>query len=251
MLRESETPVAGRAQSVADVSVGVSKRTTPPGTSQLPRLAAEINGQHLRFRTSFGDSVAHAYRAGELLEQARRECRKQEVKWSDWLARECPDISERSVQRYRRVFKKITVSGGDDTAISGFAEKSLSELDKAFRRTSDGRLRRGRCERVVPAQRPGLSAADSFYSALYIDRQGRQTPIGNIPAKSWMGLLRAAARQYELARRLAILVSRQAYVPPGAATSDIVSANELADAMNQAEVKAEAAIATLPARGVS
>ncbi|HEX9768476.1 MAG TPA: MT-A70 family methyltransferase [Kiloniellales bacterium] len=141
-------------------------------SAALTRLAADINAAHDRVKAAFGDSVAHAYRAGELLEQARRECRKQEVKWSDWLANACPDISGRTARLYKRTFNKVKALGGDSASLAVLADKSLENLDKAFRDPpADKAARRAATERDLAANiaQAALFLGSGPYGVIYAD----------------------------------------------------------------------------------
>jgi hypothetical protein len=83
-----------------------SKNTTEITSGGDPRrvlseLASEINRAHSAATRDALSAVEHARRAGKLLNKARLEVRH--GGWGHWLRAHCPELSERSAQRYMRL----------------------------------------------------------------------------------------------------------------------------------------------------
>lgn len=70
------------------------------GPAELAGLASEINEEHRRCEEALRSGLAHALRAGELLEEAKRHVNHGE--WGAWLA-ENFEGSERTAQAYMKV----------------------------------------------------------------------------------------------------------------------------------------------------
>jgi hypothetical protein len=68
--------------------------------TELPMLAGRINAEHVAVEASFRTALAHAKAAGELLLQAKSQCRH--GGWLPWLKANVP-FSERTAQAYMRV----------------------------------------------------------------------------------------------------------------------------------------------------
>ncbi len=68
----------------------------------LSTLAEQINAEHRQVETALTSGLEHARRAGELLRQAKAQCRHGE--WSGWLA-ENFESSERTAEGYMRIAK--------------------------------------------------------------------------------------------------------------------------------------------------
>jgi Protein of unknown function (DUF3102) len=79
----------------------------PPIT--LKSLAAKANRAHRQTEQALRTALKHAVAAGKALAQAKQ--RLAHGKWLLWLKRNCPDIGERTAQRYMRVARYYGVSG--------------------------------------------------------------------------------------------------------------------------------------------
>jgi len=92
-------------------------------------LADQINAAHQEVLKAFGKStIEHAIKAGELLNIAKENVKATKGKWSDWLAENCPDIPQRTVNVYRQLaenkdrfknWQRAANSMGDDLSIRG------------------------------------------------------------------------------------------------------------------------------------
>ncbi len=67
----------------------------------LDALAERINTEHEACHASMQKGLDHALKAGALLLEAKAGLPHGE--WLPWLKENCPDISERTVQRYMRL----------------------------------------------------------------------------------------------------------------------------------------------------
>ena len=67
----------------------------------LDALADKINTEHEACHASMQKGLEHALKAGELLLEAKAGLPHGE--WLPWLGENCPDISERTAQRYMRI----------------------------------------------------------------------------------------------------------------------------------------------------
>lgn len=70
-------------------------------TAPLPKLVADILSADEHARKEASTALEHARRAGKLLGEAKSSMPHGE--WLRWLARWCPNISERRAQMYMRV----------------------------------------------------------------------------------------------------------------------------------------------------
>jgi hypothetical protein len=67
----------------------------------LDALADKINAEHDACRATMQKGLEHALKAGQLLMEAKSGLAHGE--WLPWLQTNCPDISERTAQRYMRL----------------------------------------------------------------------------------------------------------------------------------------------------
>jgi hypothetical protein len=73
----------------------------PPGiVRNVEALAEQINAEHHQVETALRTGLEHAKRAGELLIQAKEQCRHGE--WTDWIEANV-HFSERTAQRYMSI----------------------------------------------------------------------------------------------------------------------------------------------------
>ncbi len=79
----------------------MSKTEVLPNNAALTDLAGHINTEHEACRASMQKGLEHAFKAGGLLLEAKAGLPHGE--WLPWLGKNCPDISERTVQRYMRL----------------------------------------------------------------------------------------------------------------------------------------------------
>ncbi len=79
----------------------MSKTEVPPNNAALTDLAERINTEHEACHASMQRGLEHALKAGGLLLEAKAGLPHGE--WLPWLGENCPDISERTAQRYMRL----------------------------------------------------------------------------------------------------------------------------------------------------
>ena len=73
------------------------------GNNRLPVLAAQIVRAHQEAQQASETSIEKAIEAGEALIEAKEQVKHGE--WLPWLKANCPDMSQRTVQRYMRIAK--------------------------------------------------------------------------------------------------------------------------------------------------
>jgi len=69
----------------------------------LPSLASEINARHNQTIASARTTLVSAREAGELLIEAKAQV--DHGQWAKWLSENCPDLSQRTANEYKRVFE--------------------------------------------------------------------------------------------------------------------------------------------------
>ncbi len=67
----------------------------------LDALADRINSEHVACHASMQKGLEHALKAGTLLLEAKAGL--PHGAWLPWLGENCPDVSERTAQRYMRI----------------------------------------------------------------------------------------------------------------------------------------------------
>jgi hypothetical protein len=87
--------------------------------AELPGLAKEINAAHAEVVKANESALEHGTRCGHLLLKAKENYRYQQ-KFSDWIAENCTDISQRTANDYMRLAKNRAL-------ISSGAAKSIRE----------------------------------------------------------------------------------------------------------------------------
>jgi hypothetical protein len=102
-----------------------------PAKDSLPWLATQINLENQAAGSALA-GLDHALKCGELLNTAKRKVRHGE--WGDWLAENCPDVSERSAQVYRRLADHIDLIKAKTAALR-FSELSLRAATKLISAT--------------------------------------------------------------------------------------------------------------------
>jgi hypothetical protein len=67
-------------------------------------LAEQINAAHQQVLGAFDKSrFDAAIKAGELLNQAKKEAKARRIKWEDWLDKNCSEIGQRTARVYQRL----------------------------------------------------------------------------------------------------------------------------------------------------
>jgi hypothetical protein len=80
------------------------QRKAPTRNTVRRELAEAINRAHLSRLAADRDSLAHAVRAGELLQQAKGQLRHGE--WAEWVAEHCR-FTTRTAQLYMQVYRYV------------------------------------------------------------------------------------------------------------------------------------------------
>lgn len=96
---------------------------------ELAELAKQINEAHLAVETSFGHSLAHAIRAGELLNQAKESC--PHGTWEYWLEKNI-----KFSRSYAHVYRNIASNKG--LLLSNIQKTGYLSLDAALRLAKGG-----------------------------------------------------------------------------------------------------------------
>ena len=159
--------------------------------SELPALAGDIRREHLACLESAGAAAEHAWKAGTLLLEAKKQVTHGQ--WEAWLVQ--TGIKPRTAQVYMRLAKAQRAAPLEGVSIRS-ALRGLAALDPASE--SDGRRRP-----VAPA--PTEEPADGSASALitpdlirtalqiirtgYLIAQGKRPTPANKEAFRWVGNL--------------------------------------------------------------
>ena len=92
----------------------------------------QINAAHQRYITAGRDALEHAITAGELLIKARKAVKKNKGDWLEWLAANCPDISDRTDRLYRRLAKNEkeikTAAATNGNGVAEFSVRGAARL---------------------------------------------------------------------------------------------------------------------------
>ena len=107
----------------AELSAGQGSSTTTL-VLELPELRSHINNYHQRARTMAKSSLGYLNQCGQALRDAK--IKAPHGTFGDWLAENCPDISERQAQRYMQIAagwdvisEEIDRKGGDLLSVTG------------------------------------------------------------------------------------------------------------------------------------
>ena len=99
----------------------------PSNMTALDNLAARINSEHEACHASMRKGLEHALKAGALLLEAKAGLPHGE--WLPWLKENCPDIGERTVQRYMRLAENRDELGAKSATV---ADLSMRAAEKAL-----------------------------------------------------------------------------------------------------------------------
>jgi N6-adenosine-specific RNA methylase IME4 len=131
----------------------------------LAKLATQINAEHQAVIGAVKRGIEHAFAAGELLLEAK--AKVGHGGWLSWLAENCPDVSERSAQRYMKLAEGRVVLEAKSATVADLtlreAERILSpdlappdpeEIAQVLKfakhiRAEEGEKRRAKIERII------------------------------------------------------------------------------------------------------
>lgn len=100
----------------------------------------QINDEHHKVIAAESNALSFAMQCGDLLREAKEHVKDSKLgKWTDWLARNCPDIKERTAQLYMQLAngrEKIEEKIRNGVTLSirearGLIKKQKTEAEKA------------------------------------------------------------------------------------------------------------------------
>ncbi len=91
----------------------------------LNALADRINAEHEACHASMQKGLEHALKAGTLLLEAKAGLPHGE--WLPWLGKNCPDISERTAQRYMRLAENLDDLGAKSATVADLTMRAAEE----------------------------------------------------------------------------------------------------------------------------
>jgi hypothetical protein len=117
-------------------------------SKDLAELAREINEAHEAQEASARTSLGHARRAGELLRQAKADCKRRREAWRPWVEKNC-HFSLRTAQAYMQVARDW------DKVYSKAQPAALFTLKGALRRLASSGREDDRAPEQAGAATPG------------------------------------------------------------------------------------------------
>lgn len=100
--------------------------TTELDTTKLAALALKINGEHTECELSFRNALEHAHNVGTYLMEAKSLVAHGQ--WRDWITTNCPDVSERTAQRYMKIANEWDTIQANTTHVTDLSIRSALKL---------------------------------------------------------------------------------------------------------------------------
>jgi Protein of unknown function (DUF3102) len=161
--------------------------------AELVKLAREINRLHNEITEAAQTSLQRSIEIGDMLKDAKKNVAHGE--WEGWLAKNCPDISDRTARLYMRFAKKENVAKLEKAAEengNGVADLSVRGAAKllAQPRKSDA------------PKRPNIKLASAAGQSPHL-----KDLLKNVGADELVEALKQAAWEAEQIRKLIFLLS--------------------------------------------